>query len=323
MTTNFNSTQTISNSSNTQTWNFDRQLAGGDTIFLQKNILDSSNTAGNFIEKVSRSNGSTVQDVYYVEESTIRNAALWRKQFVTNTGATYSPLTIIKGNNSNPLILLDADINLNNKKITNSASPTNSTDLVNKNYVDTKGLNTLPVAGDLDLGTYRAISSATPTSGSHLVNKTYVDEKIDPTSIHYCIFSSGTSTTQCVQYNNTTVDFISGFNTKLAKNASFISFDNGGLFTVTQNGLYKIEVSGRIQDGGGTNASTGVGVYIDDTINIVECWIPADGDGRRSFMASTLPFLAPNQNIRIKINQIGSANALRINFITLSITKLQ
>lgn len=323
MTTNFNPTQTISNSSNTQTWNFDRQLAGGDTMFLQKNILDSSNTAGNFIEKVSRSNGSTVQDVYYVEESTIGNAMLWRKQFITNTGVTYSPLTVIKGNNLSPTILLDADVNLNNKKITSSASPTNSTDLVNKNYIDTKPINTLPVTGDVDLGTYRVSSSATPTSGNHFTNKTYVDGKIDPTSIHYCIFSGGTSTTQLVQYVNTTVDFISGFSTKLAKNANFISFDGGGLFTVTQNGLYKIEVSGRIQDGSGANATTGAGVYINDTINIVECWIPADGDGRRSFMASALANLAINQNIRIKINQLGSAAALRINFVTLSITKLQ
>jgi hypothetical protein len=178
MTTNFNPTQTISNSFNTQIWNFDRQLVGGDTIFIEKNILDSSNTAGNFIEKVSRSNGSTVQDVYYVEQSTIGNAMLWRKQFVTNTGVTYSPLTIIKGNNTNPIILLDADVNLNNKKLTSVGTGTLSTDGINKAQLDSKPLNTLPVNGDLDLGTYRASSSATPTSGNHLTNKTYVDTLI-------------------------------------------------------------------------------------------------------------------------------------------------
>lgn len=215
------------------------------------------------------------------------------------------------------------DISMNTNKIINLAPPTLSTDAVNKNYVDTRSVNELvaPISA-FSMNNNRITNVANPISEGDVATKNYVDAKPDPASIYYCIFSSGTSTTQCVQYNNTTVDFISGFNTKLAKNASFISFDNGGLFTVTQNGLYKIEVSGRIQDGGGTNASTGVGVYIDDTINIVECWIPADGDGRRSFMASTLPFLAPNQNIRIKINQIGSATPLRINFITLSIIKL-
>ena len=42
----------------------------------------------------------------------------------------------------------------------------------------------------------------------------------------------------------------------------------------------------------------------------------------RSLMASALASLATNQNIRIKINQLGSATPLRINFITLSIIKL-
>lgn len=215
------------------------------------------------------------------------------------------------------------DISMNTNKIVNLASPTLSGDAVNKSYVDTRTVNELaaPIAA-FNMNNNRIISVANPTSAQDVATKNYVDAKPDPASIQYCIFSSGAST---AQYNNSfnTVDFTSGFSTKLAKNASFVSFDGGGLFTITQYGLYKIEVLGRMQDGIGSNATTGTGIYVNDTINISEYWIPADGDGRRTFMVSALANLAENNNIRIKIMQIGSSTNLRINFITLSIIKLQ
>ena len=66
------------------------------------------------------------------------------------------------------------DINMNGKKITDIATPSNDGDAANKKYVDDEVGKSLPKSGGTMTG---ALNVLDPTENAHAANKGYVDEK--------------------------------------------------------------------------------------------------------------------------------------------------
>lgn len=215
------------------------------------------------------------------------------------------------------------DISMNTNKIINLASPTLSGDAVNKNYVDTRSVNELaaPISA-FSMNNNRITSVANPISAGDVATKNYVDAKPDPASIYYCRYAENSTFNFLNQNSWVTIDFVNWFTSSRNKDASFISFDGGGTFTVTSTGLYKIDVAGRVNDGGTASvSSTAASVFRNNAI-VLENWTAVDSSVRRNFGVSCLVSINANDIIHIKIMQLGSSTNLSVAHITLSIIKL-
>lgn len=249
---------------------------------------------------------------------------------ISVTGSPITSVGIINLSFNSSAIRLDqfavptSNLDINNKNLINVATPTLNHHATNKSYVDTRSVNDLaaPIA-TFSMNNNRIISVANPTSAQDVATKNYVDAKLDPASIYYCRYSEISTSNFLNQNAWVTIDFVNWFTTKRNKDANFISFDNGGNFTVTSSGLYKIDVAGRVYDGGvASTSSTGASVYRNG-IQVVENWSPVDNTVRRSFRVTCLVSINAADIIQIRLQQIGSSANLGVSHITLSIIKLQ
>ena len=120
---------------------------------------------------------------------------------LTNTnssGALYlrgTTVTILSSDSSNVLQLSKSGVNVFNRKLLKVATPTQSSDAANKQYVDglyqnleseivTTASQYLPLkggtmTGSIDIGNYLITSLGTPQSDTDAANKQYVDTKMD------------------------------------------------------------------------------------------------------------------------------------------------
>ena len=104
-------------------------------------------------------------------------------------------VTILSSDSSNVLQLSKSGVNVFNRKLLNVATPTQSSDATNKQYVDglyqnleseivTTASQYLPLkggtmTGSIDMGDYLITSLGTPQSDTDAANKKYVDTKMD------------------------------------------------------------------------------------------------------------------------------------------------
>lgn len=162
----------------TWTYNYQPNVAGLVTT-NQTIINDSSIATARLINRISRKTASdnSFEIVNWIDAASIGSSAqIMNMNFVNGStgvspaGQTYTFFTATKANDNTCNVNFNASVEVPNGTL--------STHAVNKSQLDSKELNTLPVTGDVNLGTYKAISSGTPTSSTHLTNKAYVDSVI-------------------------------------------------------------------------------------------------------------------------------------------------
>jgi hypothetical protein len=103
---------------------------------------------------------------------------------VTGSGTTNSSITTTLNKRLDQITAPTSSVSLNSQKIINLATPTLSTDGVNKSYIDSRTINDLTApTSSFSMNSNKIINVTNPTSAQDVATKSYVDTSVTSSGI--------------------------------------------------------------------------------------------------------------------------------------------